>query len=500
MRPNSTLPKILAALTAVTLALMVAGCVDDTSSVTAGVSAAATFTGNLVLARTFTDGTAVTTVTYLDLGDGRGRRAFGVDFNADGKIDPVVAYGADQAVIQILLSQGDVGTTDFFSLTLDSKRDMRDLSDVAVGDIDGDGLLDIVGGAAEAVWYYRQPAEGPYYLRGWGNQDEEDTLYERIDASAAAVDDAAIQATVNQVAGGTINLDDYVVTVESNYTDVEIGDFDNDGWNDIAASRFFLIHLEPRPEAPVEPIDIYDGDVIVFLNPGGARDGHEWSSISAGKHERQERLDRDGASGLMAYDLDNDGDLDLVSAARNDNNAQVAWFENPLVAGTTYLSSDTFWQQWRVGSVRDAWSIDLADITGDGLVDIVASGSAQMQVILFEQPATGPKREYDWGTYPIVTYENFEPRDVLVVDIDLDGRNELVVGATAGALRYFESTGNPRDEWAPALIADYDPVGDLGNLGYGDLDGDGDIDLVVVVSGTEENDARVTWVRNDLAR
>lgn len=268
------------------------------------------FTDNLIQARTFTDGTAVTTVTYLldDLGGGDQidatdvlfRTPFGIDFNGDGKIDPVVGYGEFQAVIQILLSDpaSPAGEVSYTSLTLDSKRDMEDLADVAVGDIDRDGALDIVAAAEGSLWYFHHPTGQPTTnLPGWGNPDPNDPLRERIDASFMLLTDAELQAIITQALGPGVNLDDYIVTIEQLYTNVEIGDLDNDGDNDVAASRSFIVMLTPKPDVPVEPLQIFDGDVLAFINPGFATNGYNWAAISVGRHERQTRLDRDVPAG-----------------------------------------------------------------------------------------------------------------------------------------------------------------------------------------------------------
>jgi hypothetical protein len=486
---------------AVTCLIFSGGCYWDTGGQIAGGTVFGTgdpFVANLIQARTFTDGTAVTTATYMDLNDGLGRRPFGIDFNGDGKIDPVVGYGNEQAVIQILLSNGPTGTVSYESLTLDSKRDMEDLADIAVGDIDGDGRLDIVAGANGSVWYFRQPVTGPTDLRNWGNPDEADPLREKIAASEQAMDEESLNALIESALGNSVNINNFDVTTEARYTDVEIGDFNNDGHQDIAATRLFHIHLEPKPDVALEPIDIFDGNVLVFVNPGSAIHGYDWASVSAGRHERHQRLDRDGAASLLAYDLDGDGDLDLVSSARSDNNVQVAWFENPLIAGSVILSPEVSWTQWRVGSVRDAQSIDLRDVNGDDLPDVVAAGGEQQQVMLFLHPTDGPKRTFDWPTSPLATFESFEPRDAKIMDLNEDGIVEVVVVGTGGALRYFAPPGNIQSEWTPMMIANLDPPGDLGLLGFGDLDGDTDLDLVVVVDGEQPNDSHIDWVRNEV--
>jgi len=457
----------------------------------------APFTEDLIQERTFTNGTSVTTITYAV--DDLQRVPLAVDFNGDGKVDPVVGYADAQAVIQILLSRTDTSAVDPVSLTLDSKRDMQKLADVAVADIDNDDRLDIIAAAEAAVWYFHHPSSGePTDLRNWGNTDPNDALRERIDASYEPATDDELLAIITQAVGPTVNLDDYIVTVEQLYTNVEVADFDNDGDNDVAASRSFVIDLTPRPATPAEPLQIVDGDVMIFVNPGFAPNGHSWTQVSVGKHERQQRLDRDGAAGLLACDMDGDGYLDVVSSARLDNNAQIAWFRNP---GPPLLTENT-WTQYRIGSVRDSWAIDVADLTGDGWADVVAAGASQMQMMLFEHPGVAfpsTRFEYDWETHVIATFQTYEPRDVKALDLDNDGVLEMVVGGTSGAVRYFEPAANPRQAWQGSVIVTFDSGGDVSLLGYGDLDGDGDLDLVLTLDAPEENQSRTVWIRNNLA-
>jgi hypothetical protein len=460
------------------------------------------FTENLLLGRTFQYGTAVTSATYA-LGDVT-RTPLVIDFNNDGKADAVATYGGDQAVAQILLSQGPLGTVEFLSLTLDSQQDWKELADAAVGDIDGDGALDLVLATRNGVAYLRHPSGRPTTdLRYWGSGDPE-VVREFIDGTQDTLTNDELQSLITQALGPFVNLDDYVVTVSQGYSAVVIGDLDGDGDNDIAASRSFVVDLSPRPGREDLPrLQIIDGSIQVLLNPGFAVDGSGWAAISVGVHERLTGQDRDAARGLMLYDVDRDGDLDIVSVAQKDNNVQVAWFENP--GGT--LDDGSAWTQWRIGSVRDGYGLDIGDVTGDGWADVVVSGGTQQQVLLFVNPglsATGIYREYDWDTHPIVTFSAFEPRDVKLLDIDADGKLELVVGGTSGALRYFEAPADPRSAWQGLVIANFqtdgEADGEVGLLGYGDLDGDGDVDLIAVLNSDRPNGGRIVWIRNESVR
>jgi hypothetical protein len=456
------------------------------------------FTDQLILGRTFFNGKAVTTTTFR-VNDPT-REAFGIDFNGDGKIDPVAAYalGPDPigGVIQILLSQGPAGTVDFISLTLDGNNSWNNIADVAVADIDNDGAPDIIAATADGVVYLRNPGPGrTTSLREWGAESAD---LEFLSGSTANLTVEELNAIIVSLLPAGTSLLDYQVAIEQGYFQVEIADMNRDQQNDVVASQRLKIELQPRGDSPLPAVSSITGAIQIFLNPGNALDGQGWQLVQVGQHERIQDLDRQGASSLLANDMDGDGDLDVVSAARDDDNVQVAWFENPGLAG---FFDPALWTQWRIGSIHDALAIDVADLTGDGRPDVVATGGAQMQLVLFEQPETGARRDFDWDAFPIVTFGNYEPRDVRILDVDNDGSLEIVVGGTAGAVRYFESPANPRNPWTAVRIHDFgESGGEVGFVGYGDLDADGDFDLVTVVDGEDANGDNVTWIRNEVIR
>ncbi|UCG32573.1 MAG: VCBS repeat-containing protein, partial [Phycisphaerales bacterium] len=304
------------------------------------------FTAFMLIERTFTEGTSVVTQRYHPQnGD---HDPIDIDFNDDGRADPVVAYGGETAVVQILLTQPNLPAGSFLSLTLDRLRDMEDLSDLAVGDINNDGLWDIIGGASTGIWYLRHPTapQTTTDLRYWNVAP--------IEASTVLVqlDEASILAMVDEVLPPGATLSDYDIEVDSRFINVEIADLNLDGHSDIIGSRFLMVTLTPVNEGGVlEVIEIVQGDISLFFNPGDAPDGTGWPLTIIGEPEWVDpagRFDREGVNGLIVADMDRDGDLDIVSAAQTDNNVQVAWFENP---GPLQIAVED-WVQWRIGCSR----------------------------------------------------------------------------------------------------------------------------------------------------
>ncbi|WP_430403565.1 FG-GAP repeat domain-containing protein [Fluviicola sp.] len=124
-------------------------------------------------------------------------------------------------------------------------------------------------------------------------------------------------------------------------------DIDNDGDIDIVSAAF------------------QSDEIMLSENFGNS------TFLPAGRHLISSSVD--GPVSINYADLDNDGDMDLVSASSNDN--KIAYYEN--------LGSCNFGPQQILNtSISNLYELHLADLDGNGFSDIVISSLGFVKVIL----------------------------------------------------------------------------------------------------------------------
>ncbi len=200
-----------------------------------------------------------------------------------------------------------------------------------------------------------------------------------------------------------------------------------------------------------------------------------------------------GADGLKMGDLDQDGKLDIVAAHEDSGHIRVSyaeggpddWFRLSLAEGDEAVG------------VED---VAIADFNGDGWLDVI--GACEKAHLIYLQNPARKEHGFRWDrVIPKLTTGRDAWIRVFFADFDGDGRPEVVAvnkgaadGGTEGPKReisWFEAPGDPLDgdAWQEHVLATVQtPI----NAQPVDLDGDGDLD----VFGGSRGEKRLLWFEN----
>jgi hypothetical protein len=77
--------------------------------------------------------------------------------------------------------------------------------------------------------------------------------------------------------------------------------------------------------------------------------------------------------------MDNDGDMDILSASQIDNT--IAWYENDGASNPSWTASDI------TTSAEGAWSVFAADMDNDGDMDILSASYSDSTIAWYENTA-----------------------------------------------------------------------------------------------------------------
>jgi hypothetical protein len=187
----------------------------------------------------------------------------------------------------------------------------------------------------------------------------------------------------------------------------------------------------------------------------------------------------EGAASVFAADVDNDGDIDVLAAA----GGRLLWFKNSNGQGNFGNAQD-------ISSEIGAISIFAADFDNDGDMDILGASNIQNNIFWFENidglGNFGPQIIVETGfDYPIAAR---------AIDIDGDGDNDILTADSYGDndVIWFKNTnGLGNFVQQQALTTD---IRNPQDAIAADIDGDGDLDIVV--SSRKLEGFRVIWFEN----
>lgn len=408
------------------------------------------------------------------------------DFTGDGKPDVVTAnYGGSS--ISLLRHNGLTGGAAGF-LPPVSFNAVNHAEEVAAGDVNGDGILDAVVGEVVSIG----PSAALAVMINTGNGNfAAPVIYDaapggRFGSSAVALADIDNDGDLDMIGGGDYengSIDNGALTIRRNngngtFGSAEIILFDNfvsipkklttgflngDGFADIVAAV-------PSGRA-------IEGFVVVNSNGSGGYTTPVYYEAS------QQTFD------VSVVDLDNDGHSDVITLANS--SAAVTVHKNPGNGTFPVLT------RYEVASLSDA--VESADIDNDGDIDIVVNGVVD---IVSNNGVVKILKNNGNGTFaPAIDYTPARTfGDMKLRDINGDGFLDLVLAPNACCSPYHFGTalnlGN--GTFAPTVVTEVFSCGD-GTIDAADLDGDGDLDIVLTEEETcfGSTDNHIFVFRND---
>ncbi|MBN2563844.1 MAG: VCBS repeat-containing protein, partial [Phycisphaerae bacterium] len=132
---------------------------------------------------------------------------------------------------------------------------------------------------------------------------------------------------------------------------------------------------------------------------------------------------------MEAADIDRDGDIDIVATFPTSKTYNVRWLVNPRIpAGTAAVSAA--WQTFMVGQQQGGGDyLDVADIDGDGDMDVAVAKVSERLVQWFENPdrpadglAIVTQQSFPWRVFNLGTIlDGYVINQLQLTDMNADG-------------------------------------------------------------------------------
>jgi hypothetical protein len=333
---------------------------------------------------------------------------------------------------------------------------------VALGDVNDDGLIDlVVGNSGEVnVLYLNDGAGDPFDAltpQAIGIETEPTT--------AVALGDVDKDGDLDLIVGNNgapnrLYLNDGMGLLELDGADlgtgattaVALGDIDGDGFEDVVVGITGAINR-------------------IFLNQGRDAGTGEWLGFYPGSNIGSES---DSTSSLALGDVDNDDDIDLMVGNSGTTTTNRLYLN---VGGTLTLDTNL------PGDTSDTRSIALGDVNNDGFIDLVAGNYNEPNQYYLNLGENGSWQGFDAALN--VAGDVNDTTAVSLNDINGDGDPDVVVGNDGQPTRLYLN-GNVDDD--TGLWNGFETGEDVGVNGASDVDATGPTTSIALANISNDDD------------